>query len=144
MKVVFVSDRAVSFCQTVGEYTGGMHPNYEIIGRNFVERDGEPHEIVLEELWIGSDWVKVVSDLCLDDLRRQGASSVVSNEITELNATDLSCFALTDTGMIFYFGPEAVGPYSDGSFDVFIPYEKLADHLRPDGLHRAFQTKANE
>ena len=139
LEVLFVSDRAVSFCQTVGGYAGGAHPNYEIIGRNFVERDGEPHEIVLEELLIGSDWVKVVSDLCLDDLRGQGASSVVSNEITELNATNLSCFALTRTGMIFYFDPYAVGPYSDGSFEVFIPYEKLADHLRPDGLHRVFQ-----
>lgn len=139
LEVVFVSDRAVSFCQTVGEYTGGAHPNYEMIGRNFVERDGEPHEIVLAELLNGSEWVNVLSDLCLDDLRRQGASSVVSDAITKLNVTDLSCFALTRTGMIFYFAPYAVGPYSDGSFEVFIPYEKLADHLRPDGLHRAFQ-----
>lgn len=145
-EMLVVSDQAVSLREMLYEYSGGAHGNYSSHGRNFVEQDGGSHEIKLNELFDGGEWPKIVSDLCVADLQRQGAAWVqpAADEtfrVTEFEAESLT-FALLPSGIVFYFAPYVAGPYSDGEFEVLLPYEKLTDHLRPAGPHRLFQAEA--
>lgn len=145
-EVLFVSNQALSLCETIYEYSGGAHGNGFSVGRNFIEQDGGLHEIQLNELFDREGWQTLVSHLCIADLRRQGAAWVqpAADEgfrVMAFDAASLS-FTLSPSGINFYFAPYVASPYSDGEFEVLLPYEQLKNHLRPAGPHRLFQQAA--
>jgi hypothetical protein len=37
------------------------------------------------------------------------------------------------SGLLFYYPPYAVGPYAEGQYATFVPWEVLKPHLSPDG-----------
>jgi Protein of unknown function (DUF3298) len=37
------------------------------------------------------------------------------------------------SGLLFYYPPYAVGPYAEGQYAAFVPWEVLKPHLSPDG-----------
>ena len=152
-KLLFVSESALSIRQFFSHIEDdgvidGSHP------RNFVDQDGTAHKVELKELFRDTDWQSVISDFCLMDLQRQGTSFIGAKWKSEetrksrmsLLTTHLSqdAFAITPAGLRWCFPPYMVEPNSGVEFEVFIPFEKLADHLRPNGPHRLFQTKANK
>ncbi len=148
-EVIFVGPQTVSICQETSEYGAGFRHLTSVHGRSFVKQDGELHQVKLDELFHGPDGLTAVSDFCLLDLRRQGAtwaqpSATGHLRMNEFNGEIASSFALLSEGLRIYFSPNVAGPFSDGTFEVLIPFEKLAEHLRSDGLHRLFQTQVSE
>lgn len=149
-EVVFVSDHAVSLRQTTDYCEGGAHLNCGSSGKNFVDHDGELHAVELNELFLDGEWQKVIADFCLTDLQRQGTSLIGAKGDQKMRMKLLMIhlsqdyFAITPDGLRWYFSPYLLEPNPGKEFEVFIPFEKLAGHLRPDGPHRLFQTKVSE
>lgn len=153
-EVLFVSKDAVSLRQRVLHHEGGTHESYGSSGKNFVVRNGECHKVQVDELFHDTNWQGVISSLCLSDLEGQGVSLIGTEAHGEQNqelrmrllTTHISqgTFAIMPDGLRWYFPPYMVEPNSGVEYEVFIPFEKLAEHLRPDGPHRLFQTKVSE
>ena len=147
IEVLFVSDRAVSVRSHGVDYWKSKRHGYSTWGDAFVERNGAPHRLELNELFHGSNWEDAISDFCLADLRQQGVpwaqpTADDSLRIRHFNEKRLDCFLAMPNGLTFYFVTSI--PYADDGFEVFIPWDKLAAHLKPDGPHRLFQTKIGE
>lgn len=116
----------LSFVFFVSMSTGGAHPDNRIFSitynivkdsivtiQNLVEQ--EPH------------FLKLASD----ESRRILARNVNITDPDMLlqgtapNYDNFKNFAYTPVGLKFYFPPYQVAPYSSGSFQVVIPYEKI-------------------
>ena len=140
----FVSRKGVSLVESHSEYTGGAHGNYYLRGRTFVEAEGAVQELKLPDLFDpASDWERRLVELCITDLRKQGASWIVEDpfdsKLTErFSKDDLASFTLSAYGIRFYFSPYHVGPYAEGIFTVFVPYSVIVDFLSKEGPARHF------
>lgn len=146
-EVLFVADRAVSVRRHGVDYWKSKRHGYSTWGDSFVARNGAPHKLELNELFHGSNWEDAISDFCLADLRQQGVpwaqpAAGDSLRVQHFNEKRLDCFLAMPNGLTFYFVTSV--PYADDGFEVFIPWEKVAAHLKPDGSHRLFQTKTGE
>jgi hypothetical protein len=82
--------------------------------------------------------MKVLSDYCIRDLRKQQAGWVLNGEPKELKADDLSAFVISPRGITFAFDPYAVGPYAEGSYFVVVGYKDLKGIINPAGPLRQF------
>jgi hypothetical protein len=130
---------AVSLYCSVYEYLGGAHGNTEVEPRNFaIAADGAVTRLGLWDLLAKSRRAEqAVSRLLVADLRRQRATSVVRGEIKDFVdalASDGIPFTIGPAGLAFHFPPYAVGPYSDGAFEVLVPNRALAPYLKPGGV----------
>lgn len=113
------------------QYTGGAHGNWGITGLNWQSDQIRPTPIELHHLFKeDSPWVELLSTLCIESLKTQGASSVVDNTITSFTADDLKAFTLHQHGLEIHFSPYSVASYAEGAFTVSIPWDAIA-HLRP-------------
>ncbi|MFM1941871.1 MAG: hypothetical protein RI897_853 [Verrucomicrobiota bacterium] len=113
------------------QYTGGAHGNWGITGLNWQLDPFRPTPIELHHLFReDSPWVELLSTLCIESLKTQGASSVVDNSIASFAAADLNSFTLHQHGLEIHFNPYSVASYAEGAFTVSIPWETVA-HLRP-------------
>lgn len=137
--IVHASATAVSLLESRHEYTGGAHGNLIVVGRCFVESHGTVRQLDLGDLFEeGRPWMRRLIDICLDDLRYQGASSVApppesdeDPEVESFSTDDLSSFTLSVEGLTFYFSPYHVGCYAEGVYSVNVPYAEILD-LIPD------------
>lgn len=102
------------------EYTGGAHPNTNLWT---VVYDTKEHKIVdLEEL------------ISLEDVSYQVRQSLLINprivdtlwmmEGTTLKKENFSHYVLTEKGILFYFPPYQVAPYSSGTLEVLVLWQK--------------------
>ncbi len=123
-EVLFFSDRAVSL--RTAWSTGGATSFRDLgVARSFVDQGDELHQVELSDLFHSSDWRSAITDICRTSLSYQGNMNDLEKFIS---------FALFADGVKFHYGEN----------EVLIPYEKLAEYLRPDGPHRLFQTKISE
>ena len=149
-EVVFVSDQAVSLRLAVSGYAGIVYESYGLSGVNFMDRKGDFRRVQLDELFRDTDWESVISDFCLMDLQRQGTSLIGAKGDQKLRMTLLTThlsqdvFVISPDGLRWFFPQHMLEPNSGREFEVLIPFEKLAEHLRPDGPHRLFQKNVNE
>jgi hypothetical protein len=67
----------------------------------------------------GDDWVKNIKP----SLLKIGAVTLAPS--TEIGKS---------AGLKFYYPPYAVGPYVEGAYGAFVPWEALKPHLSPEGL----------
>jgi len=81
----------------------------------------------------GSDYMKVLSEYCINELRKKGAGWIVNGEIKTFNEDALSVFALSPRGIQFAFAPYAVGSYAEGTYFVTMDYNNLKSIINPDG-----------
>ncbi len=116
------------------EYTGGAHGNggsifynYDAQQNKFLSRNDifkssktELDKMVNNEVY---EKYKLAKNTPLQDLQ----SDEVSFLVESVPFTDN--FILTKKGIIFYYNPYEVGPYSMGSYQLYIPYEKMKPHL---------------
>lgn len=145
----FVGDRYVSIVRTDFVYSGGAHPNTDIntilwdsaarkqvsIRPFFKETaDNGPTLTTLRKAAIAAvkvekkargiddsssiDWYKAIEPTLL----RVGAVSLAPSTVAGKSA-----------GLDFHYPPYAVGPYAEGSFTVFVPWQTFRAHLSPEG-----------
>ncbi len=132
--VHFAHDRLVSCLVEGWEYTGGAHGNmyYEVVNFGYV--GGSPMLLSPEDLFLpGSDYLRVLSDAGMEQLRRAEAPYVVDGSITRLNEDLLQHFTLSPKGLRLHFAPYEVGPYAGGPVEVTIPWKEVETIIDPDG-----------
>lgn len=85
-----------------------------------------------------SNFIKTLSDYCINDLGKQNAGLVVNGELEELKASDLKMFVGSPRGITFTFAPYAVGSYVEGSYFVLVGYGELESIINPKGPLKQF------
>ncbi|MBC7817873.1 MAG: hypothetical protein IAG10_13355 [Planctomycetaceae bacterium] len=148
-QVLFVTDRAVSLCDPDSDAC--VNGTW---GRNFVNRNGQLHEVHINELFDGIEWQNVISDLLVTDLSRQGIDKEKWRARPLAEEPWRAKNFVLDDGLDGYFVllpdrlkihiPQLTSILNFDVYDVEIPFEKLVEHLRPDGPHRLFQTQIGE
>lgn len=145
-----VGGRYVSIVRTDYVYTGGAHPNTlidtilwddetkkQISIRPFFKEtaDNGPTLKTLRNTAVAAvkaekkergiedsadiDWYQGISPALL----KVGAISLAPSSVAGKSA-----------GLDFHYSPYAVGPYAEGSYTVFVPWETFKAHLSPQGL----------
>jgi len=132
--VEYYSEDLISLTGQVYSYTGGAHGNTYFVSSNYWIKGGEPKLLKLSNLFKkGSDYMKVLSEYCINELRKKGAGWIVNGEIKTFNEDALSVFALSPRGIQFAFAPYAVGSYAEGTYFVTMDYNNLKSIINPDG-----------
>ncbi len=135
----YYSQDLISLSGEVFSYTGGAHGNTYFVSLNYWIREGKAVKLGLADLFMpNSGYVKVLSNYCVNDLRKKGAAWIVNGEITAFQEKDLSVFALSPDGITFAFAPYAVGSYAEGPYFVVIPYSELESVLNKTGPLKRF------
>ena len=126
-RIIYSSaDGLVSLLETIYAYTGGAHGNSGFVAHNLLIEAGGIRILDLRDMFLPrSNFMALLGPLILEDLRRQGAAWVLDGTVTALQEPDLQTFSLSPRGLVFYFEPYLMGPFSQGSFEVFMPYEPL-------------------
>ena len=122
----------VSMACSQHSYTGGAHGNHQTGGYTFAIRRGHLRRLALNDLFERPKLARAkLNELCLADLRRQGAESVASGGVSELSHM-IEEFAIADDGLRIFFPPYAVAPYAAGEYTVLLPWKELTALLRTD------------
>jgi hypothetical protein len=117
-------------------YTGGAHGNYGTFTMVYLLTGSTFKQIKLADLFLQkSGYLKKLSNLCIEELKKKEASNITSGETTDLSK-DLEnlAFTITPGGMTFYFDPYMVASYAEGPFEVNIPLTKIKDILDKNKL----------
>ncbi|HVY56094.1 MAG TPA: DUF3298 and DUF4163 domain-containing protein [Thermodesulfobacteriota bacterium] len=132
--IEYYSPELISLSGEVFSYTGGAHGNTFYVSSNYWIKQDKALPLSLHDLFTPkSDYLNVLSDLCIRDLRKQQAGWVLSGELKELKAEDLGAFAISPGGITFAFAPYVVGPYVEGPYFVTIGYGGIKDIVKADG-----------
>jgi len=132
--IEYYSQDLISMSGEVYSYSGGAHGNTNFISHNYWIREGKAVELELADIFLpNSGYMKVLSDYCINDLRKNGAGWVVNGEIKSFEKKDLGVFALSPESITFAFAPYAVGSYAEGPYFVRIPYSELESVLNANG-----------
>jgi hypothetical protein len=134
--VVIDQKGLISILFTISTYTAGAaHPfsfsrtvNYNVSEEHFIE---------LAELFFpGTNYLELLSDLCLSRLRdsgidpwEEGALPIVENYRN---------WNIQDDGLLITFDVYQVAPYAAGPQRVLIPYQELRESIPPGGLLARF------
>ncbi len=126
MRIWYCSENLISIMQNTFLYTGGAHGMYFTWPLNLaIDADG-PREFSLCDMFIaGTGWLEKLSDYVIKSLRSQGASGVLSGEITALDEEMLARFAVGPVGLDFYFAPYDVGAYAEGTYHMRVAWSAL-------------------
>jgi hypothetical protein len=135
-EIYYFSDNLINIFGHTYTYSGGAHPNSNTSSKIFLLIDGKFQKIELGDLFLpNSNYLKKLSELCIADLKKQEASSITSEEITDLSdALAHTVFTVTPYGISLYFDPYAVASYAEGAFQVNIPLVKIKDILDTNKL----------
>ncbi len=116
----------ISFVFFVSTSTGGAHPDNRIFSVTY--------DIVRESI-ITLDYLQQKNPNLLSVLSEESRKILSRNvNITDPDmliqgtmeeSSNFSNFVFTSSGLKFYFPPYQVAPYSSGSFQVVIPYDKI-------------------
>ncbi len=132
--IEYYSEALISFTGLVYSYTGGAHGNTYFVSSNYAVNYEESTLLKLADLFKkDSDYVKVLSDLIIKDLKRQKAGWVVAGDIKSLKEDEIGPFALSPAGIRFAFAPYAVGSYAEGAYFVTVSYESIKSVIDPQG-----------
>jgi len=126
-------------------YTGGAHPNHYYESLNF---NTENQKIVnLDDLFSNAKYINEISQYVTSALLRikskKTGENIDSDEWIERGALPLSdnfqIFIFIPNkdhtaieGIKFIFPPYTVGPYSDGTYEVFVPVKIFSKYLKDD------------
>jgi len=115
-------------------YTGGAHPNHWPVTWTFDMTDG--HTLDLNDIFINKQdalikIAEIVRDTLGETLGGMRVESMLQDGTTPV-AKNYADFILNEEGVVFFFAPYQVAPYASGQQVVTIPYQRLAQHLRPE------------
>ncbi len=133
-EITYFSSNLISLGGKIGMYTGGAHGMTNPLTHNFFIHQGQVDQLQLDDLFEpGTAYEECLSRLCLRNLYHKGATWIRNGEVSHLALPDLRHFTVSPRGITFYFPPYMVGPYSDGSFTVTIPFDSLNGYLDQNG-----------
>lgn len=130
----FHNENLLSFRGEVHEFTGGAHGNLVYKPLNAYRLETNQLFFRLQDLFSPAmPAEKTLSDLCIEDLKSQGASQIVHGNLTAFSFGDMYAFTFNDSQLFIYFAPYAVASYAEGSFSVSIPSTKIIHLLSDSG-----------
>lgn len=133
-QITYFSSDLISISGNIYIYTGGAHGMSNPLTNNFYISDGHVEQLRLGDLFKPDvAYEEYLSRLCLKTLYQKGASWVRNGQVNHLAGPDLHHFTISPRGLTFYFPPYIVGPYSDGTFVVKIPFDSLQNYLNRNG-----------
>ncbi|RMF60527.1 MAG: DUF3298 domain-containing protein [Calditrichaeota bacterium] len=133
-RIHFFSPELISLLISISEYTGGAHGNLRFRTLNYTSIERNFRELTLNELFLpNSNYVDILSRLCVNDLKIQGASLITSQQVKTFSESDFSEFTINPAGLTIYFAPYEVGAYAEGPYQVFIPFNLLKDVIDWNG-----------
>jgi hypothetical protein len=148
-RVSQVSGRYVSVVRTDYTYTGGAHPNTDI--NTILWDDSAAKRISIrpffKETADNGPTLKALRNAAVAAVKAEKKVRGIDDageidwykgiEPTLLKVGAVTLAASTESGkssgLEFYYSPYAVGPYVEGSFVVFVPWQKFKAYLSPQG-----------
>lgn len=116
-------------------YTGGAHPNHILIGQVLVLQGGKVSKATYSSLFKQESWPKV------ERLVRAGFSDARTDRLgpefarkERVRYEDMNNFTTDKNGLVFLFPHYVMGSYAEGSYTVVIGWDKLVNHMTPQGL----------
>ena len=132
--IAYYAEELVSLFEIAYTFSGGAHGNENFAPHNYSIIDGVAKELTLADLFKeNSDYISVLSNYILDDLREQEAPYAVDGSQANLTSKDLTVFAFSPEGISFGFAPYLMGPYAVGSFEVTVPFNVLSSVIDLEG-----------
>lgn len=140
-KVALANDDLVSIGFDIGGYSrGAAHPNSYTEAINYDLKNGKALKLV-DLFQPSSNYLKVISTYCIDDLKKQGKAQGPDSELpndwlqrgTAAKPANYKSWTITKKGLAIIFDAYQVGPYAAGPQYVSIPYSALKDIVRPEG-----------
>ena len=133
-QITYFSPDLISISGNIYIYTGGAHGMSNPLTNNFYITNGHVDLLRLGDLFKpDAAYEEYLSRICLKDLYKKGATWVKNGNVNHLAGPDLHHFTISPRGLTFYFPPYIVGPYSDGTFIVNIPFDSLQNYLNKNG-----------
>ena len=123
---------------------GAAHPNSYTTVLNYDVRNGK--KLALADLFNAkSNYVKVISDYCIKDLKQQAKKekdSMLTDDMIQSGASaraeNFNAWTITKQGLWITFDPYQVAAYAAGPQQVLVPYSALKDLIKADGPIAAF------
>ncbi|MEZ6037431.1 MAG: RsiV family protein [Planctomycetota bacterium] len=126
-----VGDELVSLAGLGWEYAGGAHGNSWPVCMNFVLRDGVATPLRLADLAVDERSGPQLFELLRDKLRELGASGADQLTAEPLDGDRVPPFVVSPAGVVFGFGPYAVGSYAEGHYHAQLTWAELRGVLTP-------------
>lgn len=140
-KVALANDDLVSIGFDIGGYTrGAAHPNSYSEVINYDLKKGKA--LKLADLFQpSSNYLKVISTYCLEDLRKQGKAQGPDSELpaewlqrgAAAKLANYRSWTISRKALVIVFDSYQVGPYAAGPQYVSIPYSALKNVILPEG-----------
>lgn len=144
-----VADRYASVLRNEYMDTHGAHPNSDV--NTILWDKTENKRISIRPFFIETTdngptmkaMVKaVIASLKIEKKRRDTSETATDEWFKELKPSLLKIGAVTlapsteagkSSGLTFHYPPYAVGPYAEGEYVAFVPWEQLKPYLTPEG-----------
>jgi len=144
-QIRLAADDLISIEFTESAYSrGAAHPNSYTTVLNYDVRNGK--KLALADLFNAkSNYVKVISDYYLKDLKQQAKKekdSMLTDDMIQSGASaraeNFNAWTITKQGLWITFDPYQVAAYAAGPQQVLVPYSALKDLIKADGPIAAF------
>ncbi len=144
-QIRLAADDLISIEFTESAYSGGAaHPNSYTTVLNYDVRNGK--KLALADLFNAkSNYVKVISDYCIKDLKQQAKKekdSMLTDDMIQSGASaraeNFNAWTITKQGLWITFDPYQVAAYAAGPQQVLVPYAALKALIKSDGPISAF------
>ena len=136
---------------------GAAHPNQNYVAYNFVldplirivdvsSLFKKPGEVLKKLISFVRDKIKEEKTVRLKEYNDDNSLDKTETDLINKKIKDwksLAIFSFTDTGLLFSFPPYAVGPYSEGSYHVEVPYKIFCKDLKRE-FHQALPITYND
>ncbi len=143
------ADRYVSVVRADYMNTNGAHPNSDVNTILWDKTDGKRISIrpFFAETADSGPTMKamlkgVIASLKVEKRKRDAGETATSEWFRDLQPSLLKIGAVTlapsteagkSSGLTFHYPPYAVGPYAEGGYVAFVPWETLKPYLSPEG-----------
>ncbi len=117
-------------------YAGAAHPNTYFYSINYDLNKNKP--VKLSGLFNGN-YIKVISDICIADLKKQASEYTTELDTPWINEgagpkkENFAVFNNTDSTFVVTFPAYQVASYVEGPKEVEIPFSDIKDIIDPDG-----------
>jgi hypothetical protein len=144
-----VAQRYVSVLRTEFVYTGGAHPNTDLNTILWDDTAKKPISIrpFFKELADNGPTLTAMRRAIIASLKAEKKergidasdtswTSGVEPKLLRIGAVELapSTDAGKSSGLVFNYSPYAVGPYVEGPYEAFVPWDILKPYLTPEGV----------
>lgn len=140
--VEYADDALISVSFLEDTFAGGVHPNQNYFTVTYDLKQGR--ELKLSDLFRpGAKYLEAVAAYATRDLQSRkdpdsgenlGLAQDIFADGAKPTAENYSRWNITKKGLMFTFDPYQVGAYAYGPQTVIIPYAKLREIARPDGV----------